>query len=142
MNALDRATLTAGTMPSMRSRALDRAMRRVSDAPLRCGNEITLLRNGPATYEDWLAAIRGAKCWVHLENYIFRADNIGHRFADVLAAKAGEGVPVRVIYDWFGSMDVPRSFWDGLRQAGVEVRAANPPALGEPLGIVRRDHRK
>ena len=117
-------------------------MRRVSDAPLRSGNEITLLRNGPATYEDWLAAIRGAKCWVHLENYIFRADNIGHRFADVLAAKAGEGVPVRVIYDWFGSMDVPRSFWDGLRQAGVEVRAANPPALGEPLGIVRRDHRK
>jgi cardiolipin synthase len=116
-------------------------MTRVSDAPLRGGNEITLLRNGPATYEDWLAAIGRAERWVHLENYIFRADNIGHRFAEALAAKAGEGVPVRVIYDWFGSMDVSRSFWERLRREGVEVRAANPPTLGEPLSIVRRDHR-
>jgi cardiolipin synthase len=117
-------------------------MKRVSDAPLRSGNEITLLRNGPATYEDWLAAIGRAERWVHLENYIFRADKIGHRFADALAVKAKEGVPVRVLYDWFGSMDVPRSFWEGLRRAGVEVRAVNLPALSEPLDILRRDHRK
>ena len=42
-------------------RAMRRAMRRTSDAPLRHGNEIGLLKNGPAAYEDWLAAIAGAK---------------------------------------------------------------------------------
>ena len=78
MNAPDRTTLATGTTPSARSRALDRAMKRASDAPLRGGNEITLLRNGPATYEDWLAAIGRAERWVHLENYIFKADRIGY----------------------------------------------------------------
>ena len=121
---------------------LDRAMARVSDSPLRYGNELRLLENGPRTYEDWLAEIRNAQRWVHLENYIFRADEVGHRFADALSAKARQGVPVRILYDWFGSMDVPRSFWEGLRRAGVDVRAVNPPAIQAPLDFLRRDHRK
>lgn len=121
---------------------LGRAMTRVSDAQRRVGNELGLLENGPATYEDWLAEIEVAKRWVHLENYIFKADRIGHRFAEALAAKAKEGVPVRILYDWFGSMDVPRSFWEELRQAGVEARAVNPPTLREPLDFLLRDHRK
>ena len=117
-------------------------MARVSDSPLRYGNELRLLENGPTTYDDWLAEIRNAQRWVHLENYIFRADEIGHRFSDALSAKAREGVPVRILYDWFGSMDVPSSFWEGLRRAGVEVRAVNPPAVQAPLDFLRRDHRK
>jgi cardiolipin synthase len=47
-----------------------------------------------------------------------------------------------VLYDWFGCLDTPRAFWRRLRSAGVKVRAANPPTLGTPLGVVRRDHRK
>ncbi len=119
-----------------------RAMERVSDAPLRRGNELKLLRNGPATYEAWLSAIEGAKGWVHLENYIFRADGIGVRFADALCQKAREGVTVRVLYDWFGSADVPSSFWKRMQEAGVEARAVNPPAVREPLNFLKRDHRK
>lgn len=119
-----------------------RAMERVSDAPLRRGNELKLLRNGPATYEAWLSAIEGAGEWVHLENYIFRADGIGRRFADALCEKAREGVTVRVLYDWFGSADVPGSFWRRMREAGVEARAVNPPAIREPLNFLKRDHRK
>jgi phosphatidylserine/phosphatidylglycerophosphate/cardiolipin synthase-like enzyme len=56
------------------------AMWRTSNAPLRHGNEIGLLKNGPAAFEDWLAAIRGARRWVHLENYIFADDGVGRRF--------------------------------------------------------------
>ena len=29
-----------------------------------------------------------------------------------------------------------------MRDAGVEVKAVNPPASGPPLGAIRRDHRK
>ncbi|QIN83266.1 cardiolipin synthase B [Rubrobacter tropicus] len=123
-------------------RRLDRALARVSDAPLREGNGLHLLKNGPDTYEDWLAAIARAERWVHLDNYIFQADEIGHRFAAALGSKAESGVRVRVLYDWFGCLDVPRSFWKGLRRAGAEVRPVNPPAFGYPLGVIRRDHRK
>ena len=117
-------------------------MGRTSDAPLRQGNSLELLKNGPNTYDDWIAAIGRAKRWVHLDNYIFQNDTTGQRFAEALSAKAGQGVPVRVLHDWFGCLDVPRSFWRGMTEAGVEVRAVNPPTVGTPLGVVRRDHRK
>ena len=119
-------------------------MRRTSDAPLRRGNEVGLLKNGPTAYEDWLAAIAGARRWVHLENYII-AEDMGRRFADALSEKAQEGVPVRVLYDWYGCTDVwvPNSFWRKLRRAGVEVRVVNPPSLRRGArSFVRRDHRK
>jgi len=121
---------------------LEGILGRVSDAPLRDGNRIALLKNGPDTYDDWLTSIAGAEKWVHLDNYIFEDDEIGNRFAEALSAKAAEGVRVRVLHDWFGCLDVPRSFWNGMREAGVEVKAVNPPASGPPLGAIRRDHRK
>src|SRR3954447_8164535 len=68
---------------------LDSALARASDAPLRDGNHLELLRNGPDTYEDWLAAIAGAKRWVHLDNYIFQDDEVGERFAK--AHRQGRG---------------------------------------------------
>src|ERR671911_32162 len=71
-----------------------------------------------------------------------RAGEVGDRFAKALCEKAAEGVRVRVLYDWFGCLDTPRAFWRRLRSAGVEVRAVNPPLLGTPLGVIRRDHRK
>ena len=89
---------------------LDRALARASDAPLREGNRLELLKNGPNTYDDWLAAISRAQRWVHLDNYIFENDGTGRRTAAALAEKAREGVKVRVLHDWFGWMDVPRSF--------------------------------
>src|SRR5919199_6860654 len=116
--------------PAARGARLDKALARASDAPLRQGNRLTLLQNGPRTYDDWLEAISRAERWIHLDNYIFENDATGKRFAEALAGKAAEGVKVRVLHDWFGCMDVPRSFWRELRDAGVEVRAVNPPTLG------------
>lgn len=137
------SSLTATTKaPTSHGGRLDRALARASDAPLREGNRLRLLENGPDTYDDWLAEISRGEHWVHLENYIFRADEVGYRFAEALCEKAREGVRVRVLYDWFGCLDTPRVFWRRLRDAGVEVRAVNPPTLGTPFGVVRRDHRK
>jgi cardiolipin synthase len=111
-----------------RGARLEGILGRVSDSPLRDGNRIALLKNGPDTYDDWLQAIGRAQRWIHLDNYIIANDEIGNKFADALSAKAREGVRVRVLHDWFGCMDVPRSFWRGMREAGVQVEAVNPPA--------------
>src|SRR5918999_236429 len=142
MDASDHGSPGSAEMDAPRRARVDRGLARTSDAPLREGNRLELLTNGPHTYDDWLAAIARARRWVHLDNYIFQNDATGKRFAEALSAKAAEGVPVRVLHDWFGCMDVPRSFWQELQEAGVEVRAVNPPTLGAPLGVIRRDHRK
>ena len=124
---LEREELTVPEYAASRGARLEGILGRVSDAPLREGNSLELLKNGPDTYEDWLQAIARAQRWIHLDNYIFANDEIGNRFAEALSAKAAEGVRVRVLHDWFGGMDVPRSFWNGMREAGVQVKAENPP---------------
>jgi cardiolipin synthase A/B len=139
---LGQEELTVPEYVASRGARLEGILGRVSDAPLRDGNRLALLKNGPDTYDDWLAAIARAERWVHLDNYIFANDEIGNRFAEALSAKAAAGVCVRVLHDWFGCLDVPRSFWRGMREAGVQVEAVNPPASGPPLGAIRRDHRK
>ncbi len=120
----------------------DRLFSRVAGAVLVEGNKVRLLRNGAENYPAWLAAIAVARHTVHLENYIIRADAIGLRFAAALAAKAREGVAVRVLYDWMGCLSTPRSFWRRLREAGVEVRCFNSPRLDSPFGWLSRNHRK
>jgi cardiolipin synthase A/B len=139
---LEQENLAVPEYAASRGARLEGILGRVSDAPLRDGNRLALLKNGPDTYDDWLAAIARAQRWVHLDNYIFANDEIGNRFAEALSAKAAKGVRVRVLHDWFGCMNVPRSFWRGMREAGVQIKAVNPPASGPPLGAIRRDHRK
>jgi cardiolipin synthase A/B len=73
-----------------RGARLEGILGRVSDAPLRDGNRLALLENGPDTYEAWLAAIARAERWIHLDNYIFANDEIGNTFAEALSAA---GVP-------------------------------------------------
>lgn len=121
----------------------DQVFWRTAGAHLISGNSARILEDARENYPAWLEAIAGARRHVHFENYIIHEDEAGARFADALIAKAREGVPVRVIYDWIGCIGrASRSFWRRLRGGGVDVRSFNPPRLDQPLGWVVRDHRK
>lgn len=132
------------TPSPVRSRdpAVERAFDRAAGGPAIPGNRVTLLQDGPEVFAAMLRLITEASRWIHFENYIIRDDETGGRFADALAARAREGVPVRVLYDWFGSMATPRRYWARLRAAGVDVRYANPPRVVKVMANVSRDHRK
>lgn len=129
-------------VPQLRELA-DRMFSRAAGASLIGGNQVCLLEDGRENYPAWLAAIRAARQYVHFENYFIRDDEIGREFSNAFAAKAREGVRVRIVYDWLGGFGkARRGFWRQLRNAGVEVRAYNPPQLASPFGWVSRDHRK
>jgi cardiolipin synthase len=119
------------------------AFSRAAGAPLIGGNRVRLLKDAKENYPVWLEAIAAAERYIHFESYIIHEDHVGRTFADALIAKAREGVRVRVLYDWMGGFGkTSRSFWNQLREGGVEVRCHNPPRLDSPLGWVSRDHRK
>jgi cardiolipin synthase len=121
----------------------DRALSRAAGTPLVEGNHVRLLKDARENYPAWLNAINAANQCIHFESYIIHDDAIGQQFADAFIAKAREGVPVRVIYDWMGGLgNTSRRFWARLRNAGVEVRCYNPPRFDSPLGWLSRDHRK
>ena len=121
----------------------NQAFSRAAGAPLVSGNCVRLLKDAKENYPAWLDAIKNAERYIHFESYIIHEDKAGWMFADALAAKARDGVRVRVLYDWLGGLGkTSRSFWNHLRAAGVDVRVYNPPRWDSPLSWVSRDHRK
>lgn len=121
----------------------DQAFSRAGGAPLVSGNAVSVLCDAAENYPAWETAIRQARRSIHVEMYIVHNDAVGRRFVDLLAAKAREGVSVRVIYDWFGCGFGPAfGLFTPLREAGGYVRKFNPPSLGAVFGWIRRNHRK
>ncbi len=126
-------------------RELVSAVRHYSSAPLTTGNRVGVLIDGPNTYAAIESELKAARHHIHLETFIFGADDIGHRFGDLLIQKRKEGVEVRVLYDSVGSMDTPKGFFENLRHQGIEVREfrpMNPIKNPRIWDIQNRDHRK
>ena len=122
--------------------AFARGLWRIAAADVSSGNVVSLLTDGPATYEAMLAAIAASRESVSLESYILRSDETGQRFAAALVGAVERGVPVRLLTDWIGMRGIRSSFVANLRRAGVELRVFNAPGLRAWFGLVPRDHRK
>ena len=117
----------------------------IGGGPLMVGNKVTLLQDGPATYEAMFAAIAGAKDHINVESYIIDDDDVGRRFAELLLERRSQGIAVNLIYDSVGSIGTPRAYFDRLAQSGVRILEFNPvnPLAGErPWSPNHRDHRK
>jgi cardiolipin synthase len=130
------------TAPIVRAFA-EQAFSRAAGAPLVAGNRVSILKDSTENYPAWHRAIASAQRKIYFENYIVADDRVGREFVSMLAAKAGSGIRVRVIYDWIGARGLasPR-LWQPLIAAGAEVRCFNPPRLANPFGWLTRDHRK
>ena len=113
--------------------------------PLVTGNRVDLLQDGPGTYAAMFEAIDDARDHINLESYILEAEGPGEEFARRLIGRARAGVRVNVLYDSFGSIGTPASYFDHLRANGVNVCEYNPlRRLGNLLSraLHLRDHRK
>ena len=117
-----------------------------TESPLVLGNKLTLLQNGPATYQAMFTAIRAATDSINLETYIFDDDEAGRQFSDLLLERQAAGVQVNVIHDSVGGISTPAAFYDRLREGGVQLLEFNPlnPLTGNKNAwlINNRDHRR
>ncbi|MGC8793494.1 MAG: phospholipase D-like domain-containing protein [Bryobacteraceae bacterium] len=126
-----------------RARISEEVLARVTGAPLIGGNSLRLLKDGAANYAAWKEALASARRWIHFETFLIHDDEVGREFAQLLATKAREGVRVRLLCDWVGTVRrTSRRFWRVLREAGVETRFFNPPEFVSPFAWLSRDHRK
>ena len=106
-------------------------------------NKVEVYTNGYEFFPSLLREIGKAKDHVHVEMFIFDDDALGNLIADTLIDKAQQGVEVRVIYDDVACWKVRNSFWERLRDGGVEVHAFMPvkfPAFTSKVNY--RNHRK
>lgn len=117
----------------------------VSGKPLVTGNKAVLHVDGPSTYAAMFEAMRNARDHINFETYIFEADEVGNKFAELMLQKQAEGVQVNLIYDSIGSLGTPPEFFQRMRDAGIKVlefNPVNPLKVKREYRLNRRDHRK
>jgi cardiolipin synthase len=100
---------------------LIRLLRNNNSHPVFSGNTVRILTNGKDKFETLFEDIRNAKKHVHVEYYILDKSKIGYEMQRLLIQKAREGIEVRVIYDDLGSWHTPKSYFQEMRDAGVQV---------------------
>lgn len=106
-------------------------------------NEVEVYTDGYQFFPALLKAIGQARQHIHLDSFIIEDDPLGNLIADALIDKARQGVEVRVIYDDVGSWKTHHSFFERMREGGIEVHAFMPvkfPAFTSKANY--RNHRK
>ena len=108
------------------------------------GNQVTLLRNGTDYFPALLAEIQAARHEIHIQTYIYEADNIGRQVGDALMLAAQRGVNVCLLMDGFGSKELPPSYVEELERGGVQVLVFRPQISPWTFksNRLRRLHRK
>ncbi len=112
--------------------------------PATSGNQVKLLIDGQATFDDIAAGLLRARKYVLFQFYIIRADKLGERLAHILCDKAKHGVKVYLLYDEIGSRPFARSkLLRRLQAAGVQTSAFNTTqGRRNRLQLNFRNHRK
>lgn len=106
-------------------------------------NEVEIYTSGYEFFPSLLHEISKARDHIHIDIFIFADDSLGNLIADALIDKAKEGVEVRVIYDDVACWKVHGSFYERMRDAGIDVHAFMPvkfPAFTSKVNY--RNHRK
>src|SRR6185312_6116272 len=85
-----------GELPITPGPSFARGLWRIAAADVSSGNSVSLLRDGPATFDCMIELIDAAQHSVALESYIFRSDDVGYRIADALIRAAKRGISVRL----------------------------------------------
>ena len=116
------ANLKASNAIAPREEGVLSMLEKLSSMPLTKGNQAELLIDGKATFDSIFKAIDEAENYILVQFYIVRNDGNGIALKEKLAAKAREGVMVRVLLDDIGCLDFPGSYVDELRDAGVDAR--------------------
>ncbi|GAB6991253.1 cardiolipin synthase [Paenibacillus pini] len=116
---------------------------RLARTPISFASHSKVLTNGKETFSTLLQELEKAKHHIHMEYYIYRADDIGTRIQQILIEKAREGLKVRFMYDAWGSMQLPKSFLQSMIDAGIQVTAyGSSKTLFFSSRVNYRNHRK
>lgn len=130
------------TLPDEHRKLIDLFTNQQMALPFK-GNTVEIYKDGYEFFPALLAEIAKARHHIHIDVYIFCDDALGRLVSDALIAKAREGVEVRLIYDDVACWSVKNSFYERMREEGIEVHPFMPvkfPVFTSKANY--RNHRK
>ena len=104
------------------------------------GNRVEVMLNGDETYPRLWDDLRSAKESIALQLYYGASGRMADALEHILLERAKAGVRVRVLYDVFGTIDIPVSHRDRLRASGIIVEAFRPIRLSTLHLAQNRSH--
>jgi cardiolipin synthase len=112
----------------------------LTGAWLTAGNRVEVALNGDGTYPRLWEDLRSARESITLQLYYGAPGLMGHTLGELLLERARAGVRVFVLYDAFGTTDIPTGQRDALRSAGASVEAFRPLRLSTLHLAQNRSH--
>lgn len=128
--------------PDNTTPAIRQSLEALLGVPFTEGNSVQILNNGVEIFPAMLRAIEAAEHSVDFLTFVYWQGDIAVRFAHTLAAKAREGVRVRVLLDALGAMGMSRSLIRVMETNGVDIDWFRPPVRWRLWHSDNRTHRK
>jgi cardiolipin synthase len=104
------------------------------------GNRVEVTLNGDGTYEPLWADLRSARQSITLQLYYGAPGRMADTLGRILVDRARAGVRVFVLYDAFGTVDIPADQREALRAAGISVEPFRPIRLSTLHLAQHRSH--
>jgi cardiolipin synthase len=122
-------------------RKLMMLVRRNSRSALTRQNTVEILQDAAEFYPRMMADMRAARHSIHLQYFIWGADEFTEELKEILTCKARAGIEVRLLYDPLGSRaHLSRAYVKDITAAGVRMAPTSP--LYRFHTISYRNHRK
>jgi cardiolipin synthase len=109
-------------------------------AELASGNRVSVTQDGDGTYPTLWDDLRSAKLSITMQLYYGAPGRMADMLGEILIERAKAGVRVLVLYDAFGTVDIPARNRDRLRANGVAVEPFRPIRLSTLHLAQHRSH--
>jgi cardiolipin synthase A/B len=112
----------------------------MTGAWLASGNRVEVTLNGDGTYARLWDDLRSAEQSITLQLYYGAPGRMADTLGQILLERAKAGVRVFVLYDAFGTVDIPAEHRDTLRRGGIVVEPFRPLRLSTLHLAQNRSH--
>lgn len=111
--------------------------------PVYGGSDAEYLSSGEDKFDRVKEELSKARHFIFLEYFIIEEGHMWNSMLELLAAKAAEGVEVRVMYDGIGCLKtLPSDYPRRLARLGIKCSVFNPARAFPSALLNHRDHRK
>ncbi len=106
------------------------------------GNHGEIFQDGEGFFPLLLREIAAAKECIHYETYVWWRGDVCRQVGGALAAKARDGVEVRLMLDAVGSLKMSRRLLKQMKDAGCKIKRYHPLRVVDIGQLNKRTHRK
>jgi len=83
--------------------------------------DIKLFSNGQGFFDAMCEDMAGAKRFIHHQYFIWERDELTRKMADIMLERLANGVEVRIVYDWMGTLPFKKDEMKELKAAGALI---------------------